>query len=266
MSVCEDGNKNNIGPLIVFHNCGKKSIFSLSIHLKKANMLKSILSTATILFLMGAHPLHAQTKQGTSNSAKTDVKFLDDISVEVAPTNSSADPGNLKTTPSLFKHAVTRETVPSISIEQADRLQFKYALLLDTEVESVGSLKLLALMDEWMGTRYRLGGSTKEGIDCSALTQTFFTSIYNLSLPRTAREQFAIASKISRTELQEGDLVFFNTTGGVSHVGIYLQNNKFIHASSSGVTISDLFDEYWVKRFVGVGRVDPSSLASGIKP
>jgi len=101
-----------------------------------------------------------------------------------------------------------------------------------------------------------MGGTTKTGIDCSALMQVFFTALYGVALPRTAREQFNLSRKISRTELKEGDLVFFNTTGGVSHVGMYLQNNKFIHASSGGVTISDLFDDYWMRRFKGVGRIE----------
>ena len=65
-----------------------------------------------------------------------------------------------------------------------------------------------------------------------------------------------LQKKISRTHLRTGDLIFFNTRGGVSHVGVYLQNNKFIHAStSSGVMISDLYDSYWLRRFIGVGRM-----------
>jgi cell wall-associated NlpC family hydrolase len=88
-----------------------------------------------------------------------------------------------------------------------------------------------------------------------------FAGIYGIALPRTAREQYNNSQRISRTELKEGDLIFFNTTGGVSHVGMYLQNNKFVHASSSGVTISDIFDEYWVRRFVGVGRVQDTQEA-----
>ena len=118
-----------------------------------------------------------------------------------------------------------------------------------------------------MGTRYRLGGNSKDGIDCSALMQILFTSLYGINLPRTAREQYDFSRKISRTELKEGDLVFFNTIGGVSHVGMYLQNNKFIHASTGGVTISDLYDEYWMKKFIGVGRVDQNqATASTVKP
>ncbi|MES2882576.1 MAG: NlpC/P60 family protein, partial [Bacteroidota bacterium] len=64
---------------------------------------------------------------------------------------------------------------------------------------------------------------------------------------------------VAPQDIKEGDLVFFNTTGGVSHVGIYLHNNKFMHASSSGVTISDLYDEYWMRRFMGVGRVEDAA-------
>jgi murein DD-endopeptidase / murein LD-carboxypeptidase len=63
--------------------------------------------------------------------------------------------------------------------------------------------------------------------------------------------------------LKEGDLLFYNTRGGISHVGIYLQNNKFVHAASSeGVMISDIFDPYWMKRFMGVGRVERQAMAN----
>jgi lipoprotein Spr len=124
------------------------------------------------------------------------------------------------------------------------------------------------LLDEWLGTRYRLGGTDKEGIDCSAFMQVLFTRLYGINLPRTAREQYTVSQKLSRAELKEGDLVFFNTIGGVSHVGMYLQNNKFVHASSGGVTISDLYEDYWLKKLIGVGRVDVSLLngSASIKP
>jgi cell wall-associated NlpC family hydrolase len=125
------------------------------------------------------------------------------------------------------------------------------------------------MLDEWMGARYHLGGTTKQGIDCSALMQILFAGLYGINLPRTAREQYDFSKRISRTELKEGDLVFFNTIGGVSHVGMYLQNNKFIHASTGGVTISDLYDEYWSRKFIGVGRINQSlnqTTASTIKP
>ncbi len=96
----------------------------------------------------------------------------------------------------------------------------------------------------------------KKGIDCSAFTCLFMDSVYGISLPRTARSQYTTGTHINKSQLKQGDLVFFNTTGGISHVGVYLNNNKFVHAStSSGVMISDLDDLYFKKRYVGCRRV-----------
>ena len=117
--------------------------------------------------------------------------------------------------------------------------------------------RLLELVDDWYGTRYRYGGTNKSGIDCSAFVQAIYVSAFAVSLPRTARDQYLNSRIISATEMKTGDLVFFNTTGGISHVGIYLQNNKFVHASSAyGVTISDMFDPFYIKRFIGIGRIE----------
>jgi lipoprotein Spr len=129
---------------------------------------------------------------------------------------------------------------------------------MNTEVESLPSRTLLENVDDWYGVRYRTGGNTKSGIDCSGFTVAVYASVYGIMLPRVSREQYRTSRKISTTELEEGDLVFFNTNGsGVSHVGIYLGNNKFIHASvSKGVMVSGLFEPYYLKRYVGAGRID----------
>jgi lipoprotein Spr len=151
-------------------------------------------------------------------------------------------------------------------VETASPLQLKYAVLLNAEVESLPNENLLTEVEDWYGTKYRHGGATKKGIDCSAFTMTVYEKAYCYSLPRTSREQYSLCKKISADELQEGDLVFFNIRGrGVSHVGIYLGNNKFIHASvSNGVMVSDLTENYYSRRFLGAGRVeDPSAIASG---
>jgi hypothetical protein len=226
-------------------------------------MIKAILFTATILCSAGTlSTVNAQ------KARKSDVKFLDDISVEVIPVQEvpqKQDAGSKATSEAQYvaKKSSLFLNESNNKVEAANSLQFKYALLLDTEVEEVENLQLFTAIDEWYGTRYQMGGSTKKGIDCSALTQILFQNVYGIELPRTAREQHKAAKPISRVELKEGDLVFFNTRGGVSHVGIYLQNNKFIHASSSGgVTISDLFEEYWMRRFIGVGRIETTSLAT----
>jgi hypothetical protein len=227
-------------------------------------MLKSFLSTTTILFLSGMSLVSAQQKPNGKGP-----KFLEDIIVEVAPSSTAAEaPSKIKKTDASF--AVKRETISpatTAAIENADKLQFKYSLLLDTEVEAIQNLWLVKQVDEWMGTRYRLGGSTKMGIDCSALMQVLFASVYGIALPRTSKEQFNISTKVSREDIKEGDLIFFNTTGGVSHVGFYIQNNKFVHASTTGgVTISDLDEEYWSRKFLCVRRIEETSTASSSKP
>lgn len=141
-------------------------------------------------------------------------------------------------------------------VETSNWLQFKYAISLDVMVEGLSNTHLLAFMDEWCGTRYRYGGTTKKGIDCSAFSSSLIASVYDLTIPRTVREQYQYCQHIETNELQEGDLVFFNTKGPFTHVGVYLVNNKFVHASvSGGVVISDLNEAYYLKRFAGAGRV-----------
>ncbi len=142
------------------------------------------------------------------------------------------------------------------AIENCSPTQFKYAQLLNVEVESITNYTLFNFIEDWWGTKYRYGGATKKGIDCSAFSGTLLHTVYGFVAARTAREQYELCEKIERENLQEGDLVFFNTKRGVSHVGVYLRNGFFTHASTGqGVTISSLDETYYSKRFLGGGRV-----------
>jgi murein DD-endopeptidase len=110
-----------------------------------------------------------------------------------------------------------------------------------------------------LGVKYRYGGtSPNRGFDCSGLVQ-YSHRLAGINIPRTTSQQYRAATRISRRYLKAGDLVFFKTTPsrGISHVGIYLGNNKFIHAPSSGkrVKISSMNDKYWRKRFRSAGRI-----------
>lgn len=193
----------------------------------------------------------------SAHNNKKDVKFLDDISVEPASSDTRLIANNKTSSGKQASLGADNYLNRSSSVEKASELQLKYAILLNTEVEQLQDNNLLEYIDEWYGTRYRYGGTTKSGIDCSAFVQAVYLSAFAVSLPRTARDQYRQSRIISATEMRTGDLVFFNTTGGISHVGIYLQNNKFIHASTSyGVTISDMFDPYYLKRFIGVGHIE----------
>jgi hypothetical protein len=163
-------------------------------------------------------------------------------------------------TPPLVKSTSTANTgqVDKSTIELASPVLLKYAILMNAPVEELNNEKLITFIDEWYGTKYRLGGEDKNGVDCSAFVQSFMESLYQIDIPRTSKEQYAQSQRIKKSQLNEGDLVFFHTRGkgkSVSHVGVYLRNNKFIHASSSGgVMISDLDEEYFHKRYVASGR------------
>jgi len=104
--------------------------------------------------------------------------------------------------------------------------------------------------NEWRGVRYRLGGQGKSGIDCSAFVQLTYQSKLGIHLPRTARQQSRMGTEIRKHELAPGDLVFFRTGPTSKHVGIYLEKNKFLHASQrKGVTISRLDNVYWQSKY-----------------
>ena len=88
-------------------------------------------------------------------------------------------------------------------------------------------------------------------------------TVFGFALPRTAREQYKKCRKLAKSELAEGDLVFFNTRGGVSHVGVYLGDGNFVHsASSKGVNINNLGDSYYKNRFIGGGRPETGGSTS----
>ncbi|MFC4601064.1 C40 family peptidase [Cohnella hongkongensis] len=134
---------------------------------------------------------------------------------------------------------------------------FGLALLLAFQVGSVfADSKLDKTIEPLIGSSYKYGGTTPKGFDCSGFTGYVFEQL-GIDLPRSSRDLYSWdkSKKISDDDLRPGDLVFYNTSGnGVSHVGIYIGNNKFAHAASKGVTITSLDDKYYAKRYLGARR------------
>jgi lipoprotein Spr len=179
--------------------------------------------------------------------------FLDNIAVL---------PGEVKVAGVKVAAPPVAETEPkknvSIAYDAALSLPNKYANLLGVAPTSLTNVELLAQMEKWFGTQYCFGGSTDSCIDCSSFTQVILRDVYNVKIPRNSQQQFDASTKIETENLKEGDLVFFNTVSAsmiITHVGVYVCNNKFVHASTSkGVTINDLSEKYFAKAYRGAGR------------
>ncbi len=250
-------------------------------------MVKQILPALAFVFLLSScstfKPLNFTSNRQVSSTPATNspARFIEEISV--TPQVAADIPAPKKEIKETFaaRGLNVEETQPrpievkddidailanrsTATVEMASSTQLKYSILMNTEVENLPSKTLLDNVDEWYGVRYRTGGNTKSGVDCSGFTVAVYLAAYSIALPRVSRDQYRISRKISTTELQEGDLVFFNTTGrGVSHVGVYLGNNKFIHASvSRGVMVNGLFEPYYIKRYIGAGRIENKQLVS----
>jgi lipoprotein Spr len=131
-----------------------------------------------------------------------------------------------------------------------------FSQIMGVALSATSNMKLFHFVYDWIGTPYHFGGSSRRGIDCSAFTKELYSEVFNLDIKRNSRDIFSMVNPVGKDELKEGDLVFFKIhSRSISHVGIYLGNNKFAHASSRGVAISSLDDAYYSRFFYKGGRL-----------
>jgi len=145
------------------------------------------------------------------------------------------------------------EKVPD---EQESLAKDYLSQIMGVALSATSNMKLFHFVYDWIGTPYRFGGTSRHGIDCSAFTKELYSQVFNMDIERSSRDIFSMVSPVRRDDLKEGDLVFFKIhSRRISHVGIYLGNNRFAHASSRGVAISSLDDAYYSRYFYRGGRM-----------
>ena len=140
--------------------------------------------------------------------------------------------------------------------EQESLAKTYLSQIMGVALSATSNMKLFHFVYDWIGTPYHFGGESRRGIDCSAFTKELYSEVFNLDIKRSSRDIFSMVNPVGRDDLKEGDLVFFKIhSRRISHVGIYLGNNKFAHASSRGVAISSLDDNYYSRYFYKGGRL-----------
>lgn len=132
-----------------------------------------------------------------------------------------------------------------------------FSQIMGVAMSATSNLKLYQFVYDWIGTPYRLGGDTKKGVDCSGFAYQLYDKVFNTVIGSNSRNIFSMVNPVDKEELQEGDLVFFKIKSrSISHVGVYIGDNKFAHASSSrGVMISNLEEPYWRRYYYKGGRL-----------
>lgn len=155
------------------------------------------------------------------------------------------------------KSPIKKEEKISEAKENSNAIIATYAAKLGVSKTDIHNYKLYAFINDWYGTPYKYAGRTKTGVDCSDFASILLQNVYNITISGTAAAMYKQCKPIKPSELREGDLVFFKIKSkSFSHMGVYLQNHKFVHASvHAGVIIDDLGEAYYMKCFRAAGRV-----------
>ena len=171
-----------------------------------------------------------------------------------SPTSSTTTSSHPTAQDTLYSSALSEESEQEDSFDRYDISQ--------VDSSSTVSLSRQDLLYReakiWQGTPHQWGGTSRSGIDCSALVQAIYSDAFEISLPRTTRDQSRIGKRVPRSKLKVGDLIFYKINSRTRHVGIYMGNDSFVHSSKSeGVAISPLDTPYWARRYWMARRILP---------
>ncbi|MDP2301871.1 MAG: NlpC/P60 family protein [Ignavibacteria bacterium] len=228
--------------------------------INKKLIISLLISAAGLLIHSGCSASSTSERYG-KNSQNNESK-ADELRYSTNKESSlSSTADSLSYDASLDEEEFDEEPTEELTIDYAEVLK-RISPSSENLNADLGNIREKMVMEviKYLNTPYKYGGNTKKGIDCSAFTKAVYESSLSLPLDRSAREQFNQGLAVNdRSDLKFGDLVFFNTTRRVrpGHVGIYLGENLFAHASRKlGVTISSLEENYYHKRYMGGRRLD----------
>jgi cell wall-associated NlpC family hydrolase len=212
------------------------------------NRLAPLVPLALVTFLFGCAAQSPVSQQQVDNSVAAQSPITAHSPVAARSSVNAQFPGHGRTATSVFEDEIATENELT---HFSNTQNYQMPVLADSILERGKSL---------IGTRYRTGGSTESGFDCSGFIGYLFREEAGMTLPRSTREMINVkAPVVARNSLKPGDLLFFSTAGRgrVSHAGIYLGGDQFIHSSShrsGGVRIDSLDDSYWARTFIEAKR------------
>lgn len=224
---------------------------------KKSSRIGSAIAAGglLVLFLTSCTGNFVQTQSLSAHNRhlQTEIELREKIPAEKIPASPKSLPPEITAPPPNEKDAV-----PAPAPVDPNRLFYsEYSNRLGIPLDGTENKELLMAIDQWMGAPYQWGGCSEIGVDCSCLVKLIYEDVYGISLNRTSLFIYKYdLVQVEPDQLREGDIVFFQIKRKpVSHMGIYLKDNLFFHASQSkGVTISNLNRRYFQKHFVYAGR------------